>query len=140
MSKQTFPIYLYNAAGAVSVCDNLEQVDRARSKGFTSNYRPVAWPKTVYNSVGAVAVAKDEDHLKTLQVEGFTEGYVALPAAPEPAASSGNVGGSPDFIRAVFAEISELRQRVEALEAAITEPRAAKDAKKDKNSGAAQKE
>lgn len=116
MAGPTFPQFLYNKDGACMVCDNLIAVNVAKEKGYRVGYVPVYYPKVVYSPEGLTASVSNEVELKLKIEAGWTEEFVAVP--PEkPKVTVLGVSADAATIQALFAEIGDLKRRIDALEA-----------------------
>lgn len=125
--KIKYPIHLYNVRGEFRCCDNDAQRETARQDGFTQSYVRSDYPKRLYAKDGSSIVVYTAADDKARKAEGYGEGVIA--AAPAKPATAPATEGASETLRLLFAEISDLRNRVDALEDALTLEKASMQAK-----------
>ena len=135
MAQAKWPVYLYNAEGQFLVCDNPDQVEKAKAKGYraTPPAKPIPYPTTLYDKDGNTKVVVDDADAKKWTDRGFGADYVASKQPVEQKLAVAAPSLNSEMIQAFMAEISSLRSRLDtaedwldALEASATEPKKGK--------------
>lgn len=114
-----WPQYRYNAKGEVRVCDNKEQLEKAKTTGFTAtNYVKQSFPTVVYGKDGVTALATSEQDLEDKIKEGWSQEHI--PAKKETPQALGVPSGqtaNDETMKLLMGLITETREKIEALEA-----------------------
>lgn len=119
---QKWPVILYNRAGAYKVSDTPADLERNRSLGYTYDKtpEPLKFPTTLYARDGSTVVCENQAKKDQLLAEGFSEDHIAEAPAPKTGDQS-SLGG--ELAQVILREISDLRARMDSLEATVTEPK-----------------
>lgn len=112
-----YPISLYNKDGAVLQVNNPGEHDAAKKKGYGPKYVHTHFPKMLYNKTnGGSRTVNSEAELNDALAGDWTEAYVA-PAAPKPAELPKEAAADDtSTVRALLAEIHDLKNRLEESE------------------------
>ena len=90
MATPKFPLFYYNDKGEFLVCDNADQVEKAKAKGFkpTPPSKPIEFPVTLYDKNGNTRRVGSPAEKKEWLGRGFSEDFVAPKAEPAQALAS----------------------------------------------------
>lgn len=118
MADTKYPISFYNKDGAVLQLNNDKERDQAKAKGYGPKYIHSHFPKAIYHKTdGSTLTVNDEADLeaKTGKNGAYTEDYVA-PPAPKVELPREAESGDSRTVRALLAEIHDMKNRQEDLE------------------------
>lgn len=113
---QAFPVFLYNKDGAVITCDNLAALNIAKEKGYRPGYVASSFPKMIFDKNGEQHTVSSQVELDMKLAIGWSEDYVAKPEAKAAVAGTANLSVESATIQAIFAEISDLKRRLDSME------------------------
>ena len=110
-----YPVAVYNGDGAQLTCDDEAAFLKAKSKGYKIGYVHTEYPTTLYSAKGEARKIDTPDEKAAALAAGWSEEFVAPAPAVKPAVAQ-EVSAESSTIRALFAEIGDLKARLAALE------------------------